>query len=114
MLTYLKIIYSSILLLFAIVIVDAFAAYLATLFHFSFVDVFGDVMLVEVAVLFILAGLMDYSTSIGMEQFKKVFLRAKQQSASDKKVARQQAFVVLTTGVLLFLTLIGLAIYLLH
>ena len=112
MLTYPKIIRSSILLLIAIVSVDTLAASLATLFHFSFISVYGDIMLSEVAALFILAGLMDFSTSIGMEQFKKTFLRTTdERSPSEKKATQQKAIVVLVTGLLLLLILVGLAVY---
>ena len=112
MLTFSEILRRSILLNVVLLAIDAVAAYFFALFKYSFVESFGDMILVEVAILFVLAGLMDFGSSIGMAQFRKVFSSSKESySASKRKDSERRAFVFLFAGLILFSILIAAAIY---
>ena len=111
MLTFSEILRRSILLDMVLLAIDGVAAFFA-LFKYPFVESIGDMMLVEVAILFVLAGLMDFGSSIGMAQFKKVFSSSKESySASKRKDSERRALVFLFAGLILFLILIAAAIY---
>ena len=95
-----------------LLVADAFTAYLLTFFGHNFVEVAGDLMLVEVAVLFIVAGLLDFSTSIGAAQFRKTIFAAKQgYSAARHKEAGWKALVFFLAGLILLLILVTAALY---
>ena len=69
-------------------------------------------MLIEVAVLFILAGLLDFSRSIGAVEFRKMILGSKQEySSSAHKEAEKKAVVFFLGGIILLSMLVVLAIY---
>jgi hypothetical protein len=77
----------------------------------GFVEILGDLMLVEVGVLFVLAGLIDFASSIGAAQFRKTILKSKEgYSDSKHKESERRASIALIAGVILFLLLILAAI----
>jgi hypothetical protein len=92
--------------------VDCVGAYLLTFVKYAFIEVIGDLMLGEVAVLFILAGLLDFGSSIGMIQFRRVVLASKEGYSSSKhKESERKASVLCLTGLFLFSILIVATIY---
>jgi hypothetical protein len=92
-------------------VVDGLVAYGLVLFGFSFVETIGDLMLVEAAILFLVAGLIDFSSSIGGAQFRKTVLGAKQEySQSAHKEAERGAMVLVLAGVFTFLVLMAIAV----
>jgi hypothetical protein len=112
MLTFLKILRSALLLSGAFLTVDGLAAFLLISMHYTFIETFGDLALVEVAVLFILAGLVDFASSVGMAQLRKSFVRGeKGYSASKHKESERQAAILIVAGVVLFLSLVAVGIY---
>ncbi|HXZ91184.1 MAG TPA: hypothetical protein VEG61_08985 [Candidatus Dormibacteraeota bacterium] len=112
MLTLLSVLGRSVRLALALVVVDGLAAYGLTFLSYRFIEVVGDLMLVEVALLFLLAGLLDFFTSIGAAQFRKTFLGSKQGYSSSKhKEAEKKAVVFFLGGLIIFLMLIILSRY---
>jgi hypothetical protein len=112
MLTLLTVLGRSVRLVLGLLVADGLAAYGLTFLGYSFIEVMGDLMLVEVALLFLLAGLLDFSTSIGAAQFRKTILGSKQgYSSSRHKEAEGKAVVFFVAGLIIFLTLIIFALY---
>ena len=112
MLSFLGILRRSLQLAAAMLAVDCVAAYLLIFFKYTFIEVIGDLMLGEVAVLFILAGLWDFASSIGMIQFRKIVLSSNEGYSSSKhKESERKASVLFLAGLFLFLILIVAAIY---
>lgn len=95
-----------------LVAVNGVAGYVLAVFGYSIVEAIGDMMLVEVAGLLILAGLLDFGSSIGMFQFRKVFFASKENySASKRKDSERKALVFLFAALILFSILILAAVY---
>jgi hypothetical protein len=112
MLSYLETLRRSLLVAFGFSVFDVAAAYLLTLFRYSFTETIGDFILIEVAFLFILAGLLDFGSSIGMAQVRKVILGSKEEYSSAKhKDTERKALVFLFAGIFLFLALTAIAVY---
>jgi len=111
MLTFPKIITRSMLIVLVVISADSLVASEMIPFGFSFVEIIGDVMLVEVAILFIVAGLIDFSSSIGAAQFRKSVLGSKQDySQSVHKEAERKAVVLVLAGIFIFMVLLGIAV----
>jgi hypothetical protein len=92
---------------------DYVLAYVLTFLSYSFVGTLGDFMLLEVAILFILAGLLDFSSSIGAIQFRKTLLHSKQEYSSLKhKEVERRAAVFFLGGLVIFVVLVIFALYL--
>ena len=97
---------------FGLLVSDAVVAYLLSLLRYSFTEAIGDFVLIEIAALFILAGLLDFGSSIGVAQFKKVILDSKEDYSSTKhKDVERKALVFLLAGIILFIALTVLALY---
>jgi len=112
MLTFLKILRMAMLLSGAILAVDGLAALLLTSVNYAFIETIGDLALVEVAILFILAGLVDFASSVGMAQLRKSFIRGeKGYSASKHKESERRASVLIVAGLILFLLLVAAEMY---
>jgi hypothetical protein len=87
-------------------------AFLASLIGFAPIGAFGDILLVEVAALFIIAGLFDLGSSIGTTQFKKVVLSSKEEFSPGKRdKAEQHTIVLFIAGSILFVGTILLALF---
>ena len=113
MLTFRGIVDRSIRLVLVLLAADFILGYGLIFAGYPFVETFGDFMLLEVAVLFVLAGLMDFSSSLGAVQFRRTILHARQEySASKHKEVERKAAVFLLGGLIIFLGLVVLAIYL--
>jgi len=90
---------------------DVLIAYGTMLFGFSFKEIIGDLMLIEVAILFVVAGLIDFSSSIGAVQLRKSVLRSKQDySQAAHKEAEKKAAVLVVAGVSIFAILMAIAV----
>jgi hypothetical protein len=112
MLNFLGILRRAILLAAAIIAVDGLVAYLLSFLNFAFVEMFGDLILVEVATMFILAGLIDFASSVGVAQFRKSFMSAPDgYSALKHKESARRASVLVLAGLILFVLLIAGAIF---
>ncbi len=112
MLTFLTLLSKSARIAVGLLVADGAAAYGLTLLSYRFTETLGDLMLVEVAILFIMAGLLDFSSSVGAVQFRKTILGSKQEySSSAHKEAEKKALVFLLDGVILLFLLVALALY---
>ena len=112
MLTFLTILGRSLRIAGGLLIADGLAAYSLTFLSYRFIETLGDSMLIEAAVLFILAGLLDFYSSIGAVQFRKTILGSKQEySSSAHKEAEKKASVFFLGGAFLLFMLVILAIY---
>jgi uncharacterized membrane protein len=112
MLTFLTILGRSLRIAGALLVADGVAAYGLTFLSYRFIETVGDSILIEVAILFIMAGLLDFSSSIGAIQFRKMILGSKQEySSSAHKEAEKKALVFFLGGVILLLVLVVLALY---
>ena len=112
MLTFLTILGRSLRIAGGLLFADGVAAYGLTFLSYRFIETIGDSMLIEVAILFLMAGLLDFSSSIGAVQFRKTILGSKQEySSSAHKEAEKKAAVFFLGGVILLLMLVVLALY---
>ncbi|HUK51435.1 MAG TPA: hypothetical protein VLV18_10390 [Terriglobales bacterium] len=110
MLSFLRVLRNSLLLAVTLIACDALTTYLLASLHFAFVEIMGDLMLVQVAALFIGAGLIDFSTSIGAAQFRKMTLRSgKDFSSAKHKESDRRASVLLLAGLVMFAILVVFA-----
>ncbi len=111
MLTYTQVLHRSVKVSAFLGIVDLGAALLSTFFEFSPSAMLGNLLLLEIALLFILAGLLDFSSSIGMVQFKRVVLSSKDEfSGTRRKEAERSALVYVFAGLILLAVMILLAL----
>ena len=111
MLTFRRIIGRSLLIATGATLGDGSVAYGMTFFGFSFVEIIGDLMLVQVAIFFLVAGLIDFSSSIGGAQFRKTVMGSKQDySQSAHKDAGRRAVVLVLAGVFMFVVLLVVAV----
>ena len=97
----------------ALVAVDVTVALLP---FFNWIDasstaVLGDLLLFEVAILFIIAGIIDVSTSAGMTGFRKLFSSSVEYSTVKRREAERHVMVFIVTGVFLLAAIIVLAIF---
>ena len=84
----------------------------STMIDLSPIGVMGDLMLAEVATLFIIAGILDFSSSIGMAQFRKTFLSSKEDYSPEiRKEKERTAVVFLFTGLVLLAAMVLLMVY---
>jgi hypothetical protein len=97
-----------------LLLVDSLIAVMpfSTIIDLSPNGVMGDLMLGEVAVLFIIAGILDFSSSIGMAQVRKTFLSSKEDYSPEiRKEKERTAMVFLFTGLVLLVAMILLMVY---
>ena len=114
MLTYAAIIVRSLKIDAALFIIDVVTAFLpfSEMIDMSPIGVIGDLLLAEVAALFIIAGVLDFASSIGMTQFRKVILSSKEDYSPDKRRQTERAALVyLFAGLILLLAMVVLMIY---
>jgi len=114
MLTFPKILGRSLLICVSAIVADGLVSYVTTLFGSSFIEIMGDLMLVEVAVLFLVAGILDFASSVGGVHLRKAVLGSKQEySSSAHRETGRKALVLVLAGTLMFLILIAIGIVIL-
>jgi hypothetical protein len=73
-------------------------------------ETFGDMLLVEAAVLFLLAGIIDFGASVGFAQFRKSLLLSREAYSPEKrKESERRAIALAGSGACLLAILILLA-----
>jgi UPF0716 family protein affecting phage T7 exclusion len=93
-------------------VADGAIAFTLTWLNYPIAEVMGDFMLVEAAGFFIIAGLMDFSASLGAVQFQRVVLRSKREySAAAHKDYARKALAFLMAGLILLGILVAVAVY---
>jgi len=111
MLTFLRLLAKSLLIAAVLLVSDGVAAYGFTFLSYRFIETLGDMMLIEVAVLFIIAGLVDFYSSVGAVQFRMILGSKQEYSSSGHKDAEKKALVFLIAGVILLSVMVTLALY---
>ena len=114
LLTYAAILKSSLKIVGALVLIDVVVALvpLSSMIDISAIGVMGDLMLIEVAALFIIAGILDFASSIGMAQFRKTFLSSKEDYSPEKRKEKERnAMTFVFAGLLLLAFMIVLMVY---
>ena len=97
---------SAILLLF-----DVVTAFLVRRIIYP-LETFGDLLLVEIALLFLLAGFVDFGTSVSFTQFRKSVFGSKETfSGQKRKDAERRAIALVGSGVISLIILIMLALF---
>jgi len=111
MLTLPKMLGRSLLICVSAILADGLASYVTTLFGFSFIEIMGDLMLIEVAMLFLVAGVIDFSSSVGGVHLRNAVLGSKQEySSSAHKETGRKALALVVAGTLMFVILIAIGI----
>ena len=77
----------------------------------SRIGIIGDLLLVEVAILFTGAGILDVSSSAGMTGFRKLFSSSTEYSAAKRREVERHLMVFLATAFLLLAAMVALAMY---
>ncbi len=96
-----------------LIVGDLIVAYALTFLNLSLVETLGDFILVEAAVLFILAGFIDFSSSIGGTQLRKAILGSSEEYSSSKhKEVEKKAAAFVICGLVLLMLLVIFAAYL--
>jgi hypothetical protein len=113
MLTYADVFRRSLIFATVLFTADLFVALLpiSTRIDFSFAGVVGDLLLTEVAVLFLAAGVLDFSSSFAMTAFRKLLSSNVDRSLDRRKESERNALVFLMAGLLLLVVLSSLSIY---
>ena len=79
--------------------------------HVALIEILGDLLLFEIAVLFVLAGILDISYSLGTVQFRKALSSSKESfSIERRKIMEKQALAFVASGVTLMCILVAFAI----
>ena len=75
-------------------------------------ETFGDLLLIEIAVLFLLAGFVDFGASVAVVEFRKsVFGSSETFSAEKRKASERRAASLVGSGIILLVILIILAVF---
>lgn len=107
-----KIVRRSLRVCVLLVAVDLVVALLSSIIGRSPASAFGNLLLLEVAALFIAAGLLDLSSSVGMSQFKRSVMSSKEEfSPSKRRESEQHTLVFFLAGSILFAATVLLTIY---
>lgn len=90
----------------ALLVIDLLASLLLQNYVNPF-KVFGDLLLIETAALFLTAGIIDFGSSLGFVQFRKAMASSKEPfSAATRKDMERRALVFVASGS----TLLGLLV----
>jgi len=110
-LTYTQVLFRSVKISLILVVVDTVSAFLLRGFIHP-VESFGDMLLVETALLFVFAGFVDLGTSVAFVQFRRsVFASREAFSAQKRKEAERRAIALIASGAILFAIMIISAIF---
>lgn len=108
---YRRIVRRSVRVCVLLVAVDLVVALLAMIIGRSPANAFGDLLLLEVAALFLAAGLLDLSSSVGMGQFRRAVMASKEESSpSKRRESEQHTLVFFVAGSILFAVTVLLTI----
>jgi hypothetical protein len=92
-------------------LVDWAAGELLSLAQFPVPGLVGDLLLVEAGLLAVLGGLIEFSRSKGVYEFRRIALRSKEEfSTATHLEASRRAIVFFSAALTLFVLLIALAL----
>lgn len=74
-------------------------------------ELFGDLLLVETSLLFLLAGILDFGSSLSFAQFRKLIRGSNEAFTLElRKEAERRALIFVASGATLFIILVFLAL----
>ena len=74
-------------------------------------ELFGDLLLVETPLLFFLAGIVDFGSSLSFAQFRKMISGSEREFRPElRKEAERRALIFVVSGAILFMIMVLLAI----
>ena len=110
MLTYTQVLFRSLKISAILLVLDMLCAFLLRSFVYP-LETFGDMLLVETALLFLFAGFVDFGTSVAFVQLRKLVFASKETfSAQKRKDSERRAIALVGSGMSLFAILIILAV----
>jgi hypothetical protein len=110
-LTYTQVLQRSLKIATALLLIDGLVGFLLSAIIYP-VELFGEMLLVETALLFLFAGIVDYGSSVGFVQFRKSIFSSKETYSPDRRKAVERRAVALVgsgailLGVLILMTAI--------
>jgi hypothetical protein len=108
-LTYAQVLQRSLKIATALLLIDGLVGVVLSTIIYP-VELFGDMLLLETALLFLFAGIVDYGSSSGFIQFRKAVFSSKETFSPDKrKEAERRAVALVGSGAILLGVLILLA-----
>jgi len=113
-LTYTQVLYRSLRISGILLIVDWIGVFRFRNYVYPY-ELFGDLLLIETAALFLVAGILDFGSSVGFVGFRRFFFthsrRSSEESfsASKRKDTERRAMVLVVSGLTLFVILVLLA-----
>jgi len=94
----------------ALFLADLMAAAVLSLLQLSVLGIVGDLMLLEVGSLAILGGLMEFSQSKGVYEFRRITLDSKEEFSAKKHLeASKRAVTFFSAALTMFVLLIAFA-----
>ena len=111
MLSYIHILERSIVITAILLLVDTLAV---TILNgiVKPLEIFGDLLLLETAALFLIAGMIDLASSIGTIVLRKSFLSSKEVYSADKrKRSERRALPMVGSGLMLLFVVLLLFVY---
>jgi len=108
-LSYTQVIFRSVKISVTLLLLDSVIAFLLRDIIYPF-ETFGDMLLIETASLFLLAGFIDFGASVSFVQFRKlVFTSNETFSSIKRKEAERRAMGLVGSGIILLAFLVALA-----
>lgn len=102
MLTYTQIMWRSIKIFTIITLANVVLALALMSLGLALREAIADFSLLEAAVLFILAGIVDLSSSVGVAQLRKLILSSKEKYSPNRRRDEREGLVLLIPGLMLF------------
>jgi len=112
MLSYVQVFRRSLLISAAIFVMDFVLALALTWLGFALTDILGNLLLLETATFFVIGGILDFGTSAGIIQLRKLILSSKEGfSMAKRRESERNALVFVIAGVMLLSIMIVLALF---
>jgi hypothetical protein len=111
MLSYSQVLRRSLKIAAILVVTDLTIAFVTMRLDLPPAGVFGDLLLLEVAALILLAGLVDFGSSLGISHLRRIAFSSRQDFSFQKRSEiERKAMVFLFAGLMLLAVMILLAI----
>jgi hypothetical protein len=96
----------------AVLAADIAISELLSLVEFYPVRVIGDLLLLETGILAVLGGLVEFSRSIGVYEFRRLLFHTREETSPTRhKDASKRALMLFSAALVLFLALVVLALW---
>jgi hypothetical protein len=96
----------------SLLVIDFVFALTLTWLEFALTDVLGNLLFLETATLFMIGGILDFGTSAGITQLRKLLLSSKESlSLAKRQENERNALVFFVAGIILLSIMIVLALF---